>query len=64
MKKKINLHSGPWNGRTIEDLGTVEIKMTIKNPETEVTGVAVYLPDESRKNAFWERNEWHENCIN
>ncbi len=62
--KKIKLHSGPWNGRSIEDIGTVEIKMCIKNPTTGNTGIAVYIPDESRKNAFWERNEWFGKCIN
>ena len=58
MSKKITLQSGPWHGRRIKDLGTVEIKMHIENQQTNETGIAIYLPDAKRENAHWDRNEW------
>ena len=58
----ITLHGGPYNGRCIEDLGMVQIKMGIaerwpQQPGDE-SGFAVYEPNKDRTRAFWLVNVW------
>ena len=57
----ITLQGGPFNGRLIEDLGKVEIRIWISRPPHEEgceCGYARYEPSEDRGDAFWEGNVW------
>lgn len=56
----MQLINGPYNGRMIEDLGTVEQRMAIYRPNQQKTecGVAVYEPGDGRKESFWSHNVW------
>lgn len=57
----ITLISGPYNGRQIEDSGTVVIRMCIYDPapvKGAKVGEARYEPSEDRSVAFWEGNTW------
>jgi len=58
MCEPILLQSGPWHDKYIDDLGTSEIKMPIENRKTNESGVAVYIPEETRDVAHWSHNEW------
>ena len=58
----IYLINGPWNGRLIQDLGTVTQKMVIyacgaPTPGTEI-GYALYEPNVERTLSFWSHNVW------
>lgn len=68
--KRIRLHSGPWNGKVIEDSGAVRICLGIatkwegNRPAVGArVGNAVYEPDADRKHAHWSHNEWDGICI-
>jgi hypothetical protein len=55
-KKKMTLINGPYNGREIEDAGTVEIRMGIR--DGDMVGHALYEPSVDRRLAFFEGNTW------
>lgn len=59
---QIELVSGPYNGRRIEDLGTVAIRMEIAErwpqQDGDKCGAAVYEPNAERTHAFWLNNVW------
>jgi len=61
----ITLHGGPYNGRTIRDLGSVRIRMGIadcyegnKPAIGARCGTAIYEPTEDRARAHWLTNDW------
>lgn len=57
----ITLVNGPYNGRKIDDAGTVTIRMCIYDPAPVVgakTGHATYEPSKDRARAFWLDNTW------
>jgi hypothetical protein len=57
----MTLINGPYNGREIEDAGTVVVNMCIYDPCQRVGsigGIARYEPSADRSLAFWEGNTW------
>jgi hypothetical protein len=58
----MKLINGPYNGREIEDSGTVRLRMCITEDGTSRKGVrcgtALYEHSEDRSMAFWSHNEW------
>lgn len=57
----MTLSNGPYNGRDIEDSGTVIVRMAIYDGGKVVgatIGEAIYEPDENRERAFWSHNNW------
>lgn len=56
------LTNGPWDGRVIEDSGSVTIRMCIYHLGSakigEQMGEAIYEPSEDRRRAFWSHNVW------
>jgi hypothetical protein len=56
------LINGPYNGRQIEDSGTVIVSMSVYDGGYRVgakLGTARYEPSVDRRLAFWEGNTWH-----
>jgi hypothetical protein len=76
-RKLITLHGGLWNGATIEDSGTVVVKIGIASAWDDTpngrrprigarVGYAIYEFDdrsEARADAFWLTNHWDEVCL-
>lgn len=66
IKIMMRLIGGPWNGRIIHDIGTVNQKMVIYSEFDEdrkpipgcKTGYAIYEPNEDRMHSFWLTNVW------
>lgn len=59
--KKIKLINGPYNGREIEDVGTVIIRMDVStNGEMPgaTIGDATYEPNDDRSLSFWNGSDW------
>ncbi|WAC21015.1 hypothetical protein OVA24_06415 [Luteolibacter sp. SL250] len=63
--KRITLHGGPCDNRTIRDIGTVAIRMSIadqwigKRPVIGARcGLAIYEPTPCRTRAHWLTNVW------
>lgn len=57
----MTLIGGPYNGRVLEDSGTVTIRMLLLDGgrvKGARCGEAVYEPDDERKHAFWLENRW------
>jgi len=57
----MTLINGPYNGREIEDAGTVTLAMCIYDPcecVGAIGGIARYEPSPDRSLAFWEGNTW------
>ena len=59
--KSIKLINGPYDGRVIDDSGSVLICMALstdgETPGAKI-GSAIYGPSGDRACAFWEGNEW------
>lgn len=58
----MKLINGPYNGREIEDSGTVVVNLCIYDGGERVGaigGIARYEPSADRSMAFWEGNTWN-----
>lgn len=57
----MKLINGPYDGREIEDLGSVVVRMAVYDggliPGATI-GEAIYEPNETRELAFWSDNRW------